>query len=93
MKKVLFAVFAVAMTMSWPTDANAADNCACAGTDVACVNNCTLSKVNAFKQSVQAKRAELTNSAQAKANAKAKENAKAKAKAEAKAAKAKGAKK
>ena len=56
MKKVLFALFALTVTLSWPTNADAADNCGCDLTDVVCVNNCTLSKVTAFKKNVLSKK-------------------------------------
>ena len=61
MKKVLFAVFAVAVTMSWPTSLSAADNCGCTAADVTCINNCTLSKVATLKQNIQAKKAEMAS--------------------------------
>ena len=73
MKKVLFVAFVAAVTLAWPTDAKAADNCGCDMMDVVCVNQCTLKKVTAFKQNIQTKHQDASKkvkAAQAKAQAK-----------------------
>ena len=60
MKKVLFVAFAIALSASWPTNAQAAANdCGCAATDVTCINNCTLSKVTTLRQNIQTKKEEV----------------------------------
>ena len=81
MKKIIVLVFALGLV---PALLHAAESCGCVAGDLACANNCAISKVNNVNSNIKANQQKAANSAKAQKDAlkakkdQAKKDAKAK---------------
>ncbi len=74
MKKIIILVFALGLV---PALIHAAENCGCVAGDLACANNCAISKVNNVNKNIKADQQKAANTVKAQKD-QAKKDAKAK---------------